>query len=300
MNLYIHNTLTNKKELFVPHKKNKVNMYVCGPTVYSNPHIGNARAALIGDLYFRLLSELFSEVTYIRNLTDVDDKIIKRAKEDNVAIHEITEKFADIYNKDLDVKELESRSLNIYHKKLKKKSIVKITNPENNKFLIAEVKSNKIKFSNFYNSILSLRIAEELELNINEPFIEIVAVSKNSTFIAKKAKMFEEERTVAEKAPVDGIEINDLNIINEKKDIITKKNFSYSIKVADFYYNDTAQNMIDKIINETSINNAQIIRLSKTKYRVLIGPFNDIKTLKDSFEKMNSLNFENLEILKNV
>ena len=84
----------------------------------------------------------------------------------------------------------------------------------------------------------------------------------------------------------------------KKKDIITKKNFSYSIKVADFYYNDTAQNMIDKIINETSINNAQIIRLSKTKYRVLIGPFNDIKTLKDSFEKMNSLNFENLEILK--
>ena len=59
MNLYIHNTLTNKKELFVPHQKNKVNMYVCGPTVYSNPHIGNARAALIGDLYFRILSELF-------------------------------------------------------------------------------------------------------------------------------------------------------------------------------------------------------------------------------------------------
>jgi len=208
--------------------------------------------------------------------------------------------FALIYNKDLNIKELESRSLNIYHKQLKKRSIVKITNPNNNKFLIAEVKSNKIKFSNFYNSILSLRIAEELELDINEPFIEIVAVSKNSTFIAKKAKMFEEERTVAEKAPVDGIVINDLNMINEKKEIITNKNFSYSIKVADFYYNDTAQNMIGRIINETSINNAQIIRLSKTKYRVLIGPFNDIKTLKDSFEKMNSLNFENLEILKNV
>ena len=208
--------------------------------------------------------------------------------------------FALIYNKDLNIKELESRSLNIYHKQLKKRSIIKITNPDNNKFLIAEVKSNKIKFSNFYNSILSLRIAEELELDINEPFIEIVAVSKNSTFIAKKAKMFEEERTVAEKAPVDGIVINDLNMINEKKEIITNKNFSYSIKVADFYYNDTAQNMIGRIINETSINNAQIIRLSKTKYRVLIGPFNDIKTLKDSFEKMNSLNFENLEILKNV
>ena len=91
MNLYIHNTLTNKKELFVPHKKNKVNMYVCGPTVYSNPHIGNARAALIGDLYFRILSELFSEVTYIRNLTDVDDKIIAQSK--NVVIPKQFEKY---------------------------------------------------------------------------------------------------------------------------------------------------------------------------------------------------------------
>lgn len=97
MNLYIYNTLTNKKELFVPHKKNKVNMYVCGPTVYSNPHIGNARAALIGDLYFRLLSELFSEVTYIRNLTDVDDKIIAQSKKTGVPINEITESVSNSY-----------------------------------------------------------------------------------------------------------------------------------------------------------------------------------------------------------
>ena len=162
--------------------------------------------------------KLIKAIFLIIFLLSCDQSINKRSK---VIKFDLENKyknsgFALIYNKDLDVKELESRSLNIYHKKLKK-SIVKITNPENNKFLIAEVKSNKIKFSNFYNSILSLRIAEELELNINEPFIEIVAVSKNSTFIAKKAKMFEEERTVAEKAPVDGIEINDLNIINEKK-----------------------------------------------------------------------------------
>ena len=58
--------------------------------------------------------------------------------------------------------------------------------------------------------------------------------------------------------------------------------------------------MINRIKNEASIKNLSIIRLSKTKYRVLIGPFNDIKSLKDSFEKMNSFNFENLEILKNV
>ena len=199
-----------------------------------------------------------------------------------------------------DIKELETRSLNIYHKSLKKKSIVKITNPENGKYLIAEVKSNKVKFSQFYNSVLSLRIAEELELNFEEPFIEIILVSKNSTFIAKKAKMFDEERSVAEKAPVDGIQINDLNIVKKGKKILTNKNFSYSIKIADFYYKDTALIMKNRIQKETSINNLSVIRLSETKYRVLIGPFNDIKSLKDSFEKMKSFNFENLEILKNV
>ncbi len=209
--------------------------------------------------------------------------------------------FALIYHDDLEnIKKLEQRSLNIYHKSLKKKSIVKITNPANQKYLIAEVKSNKVKFSNFYNSILSYRIAEELELDLSQPYIEIILVSKNSTFVAKKAKMFDEEKSVAEKAPVDGIEINDLNSKKVKKKIIKDNNFSYSIKVADFYYKDTAQMMIARIKNEALIDNSRIINLSKTKYRVLIGPFNDIKNLKNSFEKMNSLNFENLEILKNV
>ena len=119
-------------------------------------------------------------------------------------------------------------------------------------------------------------------------------------FVAKKAKMFDEEKSVAEKAPVDGIQINDLNVIKTKKKEVLNKEFSYSIKVADFYFKDTAQNMSKRIKNELSINNINILKISKTKFRVLIGPFNDIKTLKDSFEKMNSLNFENLEILRNV
>ena len=209
--------------------------------------------------------------------------------------------FALIYDKEIPkIKKLDPRSLNIYHKFIKKRSVVKIINPTNGKYLLAEVKSNRIKFSNFYNSVLSLRIAEELDLNFSEPYVKIVLISKNSTFIAKKAKMFDEERTVAEKAPVDGIQINDLNKKKEKKLKIKDESFSYSIKVADFYYKDTAQVMIDRIKNEIYINNLSIVRLSQTKYRVLIGPVTDIKYLKDAFEKMNSLNFENLEILKNV
>ena len=75
--------------------------------------------------------------------------------------------FALIYNEDLkDIKKLDDRSLNIYHKSLKKRSMVKITNPENGKSLIAEVKSNRIKFSEFYNSIITERIVQDLDLNL--------------------------------------------------------------------------------------------------------------------------------------
>ena len=209
--------------------------------------------------------------------------------------------FALIYNEDLDnIKEIEPRSLMIYHKTLKKKSMVKITNPVNGISLIAEVKSNKIKFSNFYNAVLSSRIAKTLELDYEEPYVEIVLISKDSTYIAKKAKTFEEESVVAEKAPVDGIQINDLNKKKTKKKETKKKVFSYSIKVADFYYNDTAKMMLEKIKKEASINNIRIFKLSETKYRLLIGPFNDIKSLRKTFENMNLFNFENLEILKNA
>ena len=83
------------------------------------------------------------------------------------------------------------------------------------------------------------------------------------------------------------------------KKIVKNEKFSYSIKIADFYYQDTAFMMKDRIENETSITRLQINRLSETKYRLLIGPFNDIKSLKVSFENLSSFNFENLEILKN-
>ena len=209
--------------------------------------------------------------------------------------------FALIYNQDLDLKKLDNRSLQIFHKNLKNRSLVKISNPVNNKSLIAKVKSNKVNFSNFYNSVISNRIAEDLELNPAEPYIELTLISKNSTFIAKKTKTFDEEKEVAEKAPVDGIKISDLNVNTTKQNKkISNEKFSYAIKIADFYYKKTAILMIDRIKTETTIKNIKLIELSKTNYRVLLGPFSDINTLKETFEKIDSLYFENLEILKYV
>ena len=198
-------------------------------------------------------------------------------------------------------KKIDNRSLLIFHKSLKKNSFVKITNPVNQKTVIAEVISNNVKFSDFYNSVITSRIAEELSLNLNEPYINLVLISQNSTFVAKKAKTFSEEKKVAEKAPVDGIQIDNLGEINQpKNETIKEEIFSYSIKIADFYYKDSAKNMSNRIINETNIKNPFIKTISNTKYRVLLGPFNDIKKLEDSFNEIKSLDFENIEILKDV
>jgi len=196
-------------------------------------------------------------------------------------------------------KKIDNRSLIIFHKNLKKNSFVKITNPLNQKTIIAKVISNNVKFSEFYNSVITNRIAEELSLNLDEPYIDLVLISKNSTFIAKKAKTFEAEKKVAEKMPVDGIKIDNLGTVKEKKKQTKVVKFSYSIKIADFYYKDSAKNMIKRIKEETNLKDPIIEKLSNTKYRVLLGPFSDIKKIEESFNKMKSLNFENLEILKN-
>ena len=198
-------------------------------------------------------------------------------------------------------KKIDNKSLFIFHKNLKKNSFVKITNPINQKTVIAEVISNKVSFSDFYNSVITSRIADELSLNLNDPYIDLVLISQNSTFIAKKAKTYNEEKKVAEKAPVDGIQIDNLGDVNHPKNKAKKDNiFSYSIKIADFYYKDSAKNMSDRIIDETNITNPVIKTISNTKYRVLLGPFNDIKKLEDSFNEIKSLDFENIEILKDV
>ena len=197
-------------------------------------------------------------------------------------------------------KKIDNRALVIFHKKIKKNSFVKITNPVNDKSIIAKVISNNVQFSDFYNSVITKRIANELSIDLSEPYIDLVLISENSTFIAKKAKTFDEEKNVAEKVPVDGIVIDNLGAELNKKKQVKKHKFLYSIKIADFYYRDSAENMVNRIKDETNIKKSVIKKLSKTKYRVLLGPFNDIKKLEKSFNEIKVLNFENIEILKDV
>tara|TARA_B100000029_G_C17592588_1_gene963023 strand:+ start:1363 stop:2751 length:1389 start_codon:yes stop_codon:yes gene_type:complete len=97
----IYNTLENKKEDFIPNNPDHVRIYACGPTVYNYAHIGNARMAVVNDLLVKLLKKLFPKVTYVSNITDIDDKIIEASKKANVNFKELTRKYEKIYNEDM-------------------------------------------------------------------------------------------------------------------------------------------------------------------------------------------------------
>jgi hypothetical protein len=204
----------------------------------------------------------------------------------------------DLYEKKIISKKIDERSLIIFQKNLKKNTKVKITNITNNKSIIATVGSDA-DYPLFNNAVISVRIADAIDLNKSEPYIEILEVLEDSIFIANKAKTFEEEKSVATKAPVNNISISDLNQTqpNPKNEI--NKKFSYDIKIADFYFNDTALLLINRINNETVIKGAKIKKITEKKYRVYLGPFANINALQKSFNDINILEFENIEIIKN-
>ena len=202
------------------------------------------------------------------------------------------------YDNKIISKKIDERSLVIFQKNLNKNTIVKITNILNNKSIIGTVGSDA-DYPLFNNAVLSVRIANEIDLNENEPYVEISEVIQDSVYVAKRAKTFEEEKKIASKAPVNNISISNLNI--EELNIKNKKNkkFSYEIKIADFYFNDTASLLVDRIIKETIIKYARIKKIDEKKYRVYTGPFNDINSLQKSFNDISILEFENIEIIKN-
>jgi hypothetical protein len=203
----------------------------------------------------------------------------------------------ELYKKKIITKKINERSLTIFQKNLKTNTHVKITNILNNKTIIGLV-GKKSKYPSFNNSVLSIRIADELDLDINQPYVEISEIIENSAFVAKKAKTFDEEKKVAVKAPVDSISINDLNNIKSNIKKTSNIKFSYIIKIADFYFNDTALMMLKRIKSDTLIQNLKIKKTADKKYRVYLGPFSNINSLQKSYNDISILEFENIEIIK--
>ena len=194
-------------------------------------------------------------------------------------------------------KKINNEDIKVMHSLLRMNTPIKIINPDNSKVIETKI-YKRADYPKIFNVVISKKIASDLELDINNPYVEIIEIKKNKIFIAKKTNTFDEEKKVAEKAPVDEIKMDDLSEKEPEieKKILKKSNFILVIN--DFYYEDSANNLKKELVKKTKMNNIYVKKINNNKYRLLAGPFKNFNALKTSYISLNNLGFEHLNIYK--
>ena len=230
-------------------------------------------------------------------------EIEKIEKEELVNIVYSNKGFALIYSEDTDNSleyKLDDTSINILSPNLPNGTPVRITNIINGKSLLTVVK-NKTILPGYYNSVITKRIASELSINPSEPYVHIETINSNKLYVANDVKTFDEEKEVANKAPVDDIMVQSISLETEKKESKIENfvtNFNYIIKFADFYFEDSAIMLKNRLFEEYKIENILIKKLSQNNFRVYKGPYKDFEKLKKGFHNIENLDFDSIEIIK--
>ena len=210
--------------------------------------------------------------------------------------------FALIYEDDLYLQKVINKKINneeikVMHNLLKTNTPIKIINPVNSRVIETKI-YKKADYPKIFNIVVSKKIASILELDFDNPYVEIIEVKKNKTFIAKKTNTFEEEKNVAEIAPIDEVKMDDLTKVKAKSKKKSNKKSNFILVVSDFYYEDSANNLMKELINKTKIINISVKKINDKKYRLFVGPFKNFKALKTSYISSNKLGFEGLNVYK--
>jgi len=210
--------------------------------------------------------------------------------------------FALIYEKDLYSQKIINKKLNneklvTMHNFLKINTPIKIINPINSKFVETKI-YKKAKYPKIFNLVISKKIASILDLDVDNPYIEILEIKKNKKFIAKEGNIFDEEKNVAEKAPVDEVKIDDLTKDQNQSKKKIKKKYTFTLIISDFYYENSANKLKEELIKKTKIDNISVKKINNNKYRLLVGPFENFNTLKTAYISLNNLGFEDLNVYK--
>jgi|TARA_B100001964_G_scaffold52064_1_gene58851 hypothetical protein len=220
--------------------------------------------------------------------------------------------FALIYNKNLfeeggiDKKlnnneiidnKLNNEQIIAMHSSLKKNTLIQIINPETSKIIETRI-YRRAYYPKIFNIVLSKKIATFLELDIDNPYVEIFEVKENKTFIAKEGNIYEEERKVAEVVVVDKVEMDDLSEEQLYSKKISDKKKDFVLIIADFYYRDSAENLKKELVKKTKINKFSVKKINDNKYRLAVGPFKNFNALKSIYISLNNLGFEGLNIYR--
>ena len=257
------------------------------------------------------------KIIHKTEIKDVEKKIVKEAEKSSVDsdIEKIdaskklkvynNKGFTLIYSENLFKKKIVSKKIDekskiVFNKYLLKNTPVKITNLLNGKNIISKT-SDIVNYPYFYNSLISKRIVDELSIDESEPYIQLESLNSKNIYVANETKTFDEEKNVANKAPVDTIIIQNIGIVKSEKTqkiIKINKNFKYIIKFADLYFEESAIMLKERLENEFNIENISIKKLSKNSFRVYKGPFKNLDSLKNAYNGIEKLDFENIEIIK--
>ena len=194
-------------------------------------------------------------------------------------------------------KKINNEDLSVMHNLLKINTPVRIINPDNSKVIETKI-YKRANYPKIFNVVISQKIASILELDANNPFVEIIEIKKNKTFVAKKTNTYEEEKNVAEKAPVDEIKMDDLAYNEQEIKKKVFKNNNFILVINDFYYEDSAINLKNELVKKTKMNNISVRKINNNKYRLLVGPFKNFNALKNTYISLNNLGFEELNIYK--
>jgi PBP1b-binding outer membrane lipoprotein LpoB len=183
----------------------------------------------------------------------------------------------------------------VLHPFLKNDTLVNISNPLNSKSLIAKIRETN-EYPPIYSVVITKKMAESLDLDINNPYVELLTTKRNDKFIAKKTSTFEEEKKVASKAPVTSININNLSVSTTKNEIKKKKPL-YIINIAEFYFIESAETVKNRFEEEANLEKIEIIKISENKFKVYSGPYISFASMKETYFSLNELGFENLDII---
>ena len=211
--------------------------------------------------------------------------------------------FAYIYNEyDYENKiikgKMNNETMQISHQNLRTGTLIKIINPKNKKSIILK-NVKRIKYPDFYKILITRPIAEELKLNEELPLLEINEVKKNKSFVAEKAKIFNEEKKIPTRAPVASVQISN---ISKNKSIMTKSTEDIFVHVASFYSLEAAKFLEQRILNEVidlDIKKLRIKKINSKETQVILGPYNSVNLLKNDYIKLQNFGFEELNIFIN-
>ncbi len=209
--------------------------------------------------------------------------------------------FAYIYN-NLDFEEkiikgrMNSDIMQISHQNLRTGTLIKIINVSNNKSIVLK-NTKRVNYPNFYKILITKPVAEKLEIDQNLPLIEIIEIKKNKSFVAKKAKIYKEEKKIPSKAPVASVEIS--NISKNKSKSSSTSSDKLFVLIASFYSIDTAKFLKQRIIKEVKdldTKKLKIKKINSKETQVILGPYNSVNLLKNDYIKLQNFGFEDLNV----